>query len=223
MPVLREHEVEVELVGQALVQPDALAVEGRAFGRAVVRADDRRVPAGRARADVRLLEDGDVADAVPLREVVRGREPVRAAADDDDLVAALQLGPRAPHPLREENLADPRVLLEPGERVEHRLGDVVAELLLDVDPEPVVRVAKDERGHARERPGGGKLLEVEVGQASQHRLVADRDPGERAGRVVGEGTGGANALGDVGGVVVGEEEAAPRREPNELLARAGLD
>ena len=87
VPVLREHEVEVELVRQAFVQPDALAVEGRAFGRAVVRADDRRVAARRARADVGLLEDGDVADPVPLREVVGGREPVRAAADDDDLVA----------------------------------------------------------------------------------------------------------------------------------------
>ncbi len=105
VPVLREHEVEVELVRQALVQPHALAVEGRALGRAVVRADDRRVAPGRARADVRLLEDRDVRDPVALREVVRGREPVRAAADDDDLVPALQLRPRPPHPLREEDLA----------------------------------------------------------------------------------------------------------------------
>ena len=104
MPVLREHEVEVELVRQALVQAHALAVERGALGRAVVRADDRRVPARRARADVRLLEDRHVADAVPLREVVRRREPVRPAADDDDLVAALQLGPRPPHPLGEEDL-----------------------------------------------------------------------------------------------------------------------
>ena len=105
VPVLREHEVEVELLREPLVQPDALAVERRALGRAVVRADDRRVPARRARADVRLLEDRDVRDPVPLREVVRGREPVRAAADDHDLVAALELRPRPPHPLREEDLA----------------------------------------------------------------------------------------------------------------------
>ncbi len=105
VPVLREHEVEVELVRQPFVQPDALAVERRAFGRAVVRADDRRVAARRARSDVGLLEDGDVADPVALREVVGGCEPVRAAADDDDLVPAFELGPRSPHAFREEDLA----------------------------------------------------------------------------------------------------------------------
>ena len=89
---------------QALVELDALAVERRALGRAVVRADDRRVPPGRARADVRAARGRDVLDAVVLREVVRGREAVRAAADDHDVVAALQLVPRAPHPLREEDL-----------------------------------------------------------------------------------------------------------------------
>jgi hypothetical protein len=106
MPVLREHEVEVELVREPLVQPHAFPVEGRALGRPVVRADDRRVAPGRPRADVRLLEDADVADTVALREVVRGRQPMRAAADDHDVVAALQLGPLPPHPLREEQLRD---------------------------------------------------------------------------------------------------------------------
>ena len=155
MPVLREHEVEVELVREPFVEPDALAVERRTLGRAVVRADDRRVPARRARADVRLLEDRDVRDPVALREVVRGREPVRAAADDDDLVAALELRPRPPHALREEDLAQCHVVpLQPGDRVENGLGHVVPELLLDVDVEPAVRAAAEERGHARERARG---------------------------------------------------------------------
>ena len=98
VPVLREHEVEVELLREALVQRHALAVELGALGGAVVRADDRRVPAGCPGADVRLLEDADVLDPVVLREVVRGREPVRAAADDHHVVAALELAARPPHP-----------------------------------------------------------------------------------------------------------------------------
>ena len=53
MAVLREHEVEVEIGGEALVELHAPLVERGALGRAVVRADDRRVAAGRARADVR--------------------------------------------------------------------------------------------------------------------------------------------------------------------------
>ncbi len=95
--LLREEEVEVELGAEALVEADALLVEARALGRAVVGADDRRVAAGRARAEVALLEHGDVRDPVVLRQVVRGREPVRAAADDHDVVARLQLLPWAPH------------------------------------------------------------------------------------------------------------------------------
>ena len=116
VPVLGEHEVEVELLREPLVEPDALAVERRALGRAVVRADDRRVATRGARADVRLLEDRDVADAVPLREVVRGREPVRPAADDDDLVAPLELRPRPPHALREEDLLHRRAGVRSGVR-----------------------------------------------------------------------------------------------------------
>src|SRR5581483_6428241 len=87
---------------------DAAPVERGTFGCQVVRADDRRVAPGGAGADVRLLEDGDVADAVVLREVVRNREAVRAAADDHDLVAALQLGARPPHaPYAEDVLHRP--------------------------------------------------------------------------------------------------------------------
>src|SRR4051794_7566978 len=95
--LLREEQVEVELGGQALVELHAPAVERRALGGAVVGADDRRVAAGRARADVALLEHGHVANAVVSRQVVGGREAVRAAADDHDVVPRLQLGGRAPH------------------------------------------------------------------------------------------------------------------------------
>src|SRR3712207_8686911 len=51
-----------------------------------------RSPGG-ARADVALVEDGDVRDPA-LAQVVGRRQPVRAAADDDDVVALLQVAPR---------------------------------------------------------------------------------------------------------------------------------
>src|SRR5262249_6187744 len=43
-------------------------------------------------------------DAVVLREVIGGREPMRAAADDDHVVAFLQLATRSPHPADEEDV-----------------------------------------------------------------------------------------------------------------------
>ena len=86
---LREEQVEVQLLRQALVELDARVVEARALGRLVVRAQDRRVAPGRARADVALLEDRDVGDPA-LAQVVGGGQAVRAAADDDDVVGALE-------------------------------------------------------------------------------------------------------------------------------------
>ena len=74
---------------EALVELDARVVEARALGRLVVRAQDRRVAPGRARADVALLEDADVGDPA-LAQVVGGGQAVRAAADDDDVVGVLQ-------------------------------------------------------------------------------------------------------------------------------------
>ena len=82
---------------------DAGVVEARALGRLVVRAQDRRVAPRGARADVALLEHGHVADA-ELAEVVRGRQAVRAAADDHDVVAVAQLAAPAPHPPGPEDL-----------------------------------------------------------------------------------------------------------------------
>src|SRR5256885_12571310 len=52
-----------ELAREPLVELDASLVELGSLGRAVVRADDRRVAPGRAGADVGLLEHGDVRDA----------------------------------------------------------------------------------------------------------------------------------------------------------------
>src|SRR5438093_1028426 len=67
MPLLREQEVEVQLCSEPFVELYALAVELGSLGRSVVRSDDRRIAPGRAGADVALLEDRDIGDAVVLR------------------------------------------------------------------------------------------------------------------------------------------------------------
>ena len=104
VPLLREEEVEVGVGTETLVELEAATVEPRALGRSVVGADDGRVSAGGPGADVALLEDGDVRDAVVFREVVRGCEAVRPAADDHDVVPPLQLSARTPHPLDPEEV-----------------------------------------------------------------------------------------------------------------------
>ncbi len=53
-------------------------------------------------------------------------------------------------------------------------------------------------------------------------LAVHLEPGEETGRVVGEDTGRACSL-DSGHGVVGEQEAASRRQPHELLAGDGRD
>src|SRR6185436_15856135 len=73
------------LLGELLVDLEALAVERDALGRLVVGAQDRRVAARPAGADVVHLEHGDVRDAA-LRQLVGRREAMRPAADDDDVV-----------------------------------------------------------------------------------------------------------------------------------------
>src|SRR5262249_22764014 len=90
-------DVVVQLHGQAFVELDALVVEGHALRGAVVAADDGRVAAAGAAAEVAPVQDGDVGDAA-LAEVVGDGQAVDAAADDDDVVGRLQVV-AAPHPL----------------------------------------------------------------------------------------------------------------------------
>ena len=55
-----------------------MVVDARALVLEIVGADDRGVAAGVAAAEPALLEHRDIGDAVLLREVVGGREPVAA-------------------------------------------------------------------------------------------------------------------------------------------------
>src|SRR5205807_10633894 len=69
---------------------------------------------------------------------------------------------RRRRPSRREPLCD----------VEHDLDDIVAELLLDEDPEGLAAPALDDRGYAaRDRACRGQELEIEIRQAP-HQLFA---------------------------------------------------
>ena len=94
-PALREHDVVVEFPRQALVEPEREIVERDALGIEIIGADRCGVAAGIAATQPALLDHGDVADAVVLREVVGGGQPVAAAADDHRVILRLRLR-RAP-------------------------------------------------------------------------------------------------------------------------------
>src|SRR6266851_555414 len=67
-----------------------MLVDPRTLVPQIVGADDRRVAPGIAEPDRPLFQDRDIADAMLLGKVVSGRQPMPAAADDDDLVARLR-------------------------------------------------------------------------------------------------------------------------------------
>ena len=92
---LGEEDVVAELLRQPLPELERVLVDRRALVPEVVGADDRRVAAHVAAADPAALEHRDVRHPVARREVVRGRQPVAAAADDHRLVGPPGVG-RAP-------------------------------------------------------------------------------------------------------------------------------
>ncbi len=117
---LAQHDVEIEFGRQPLPQLQRMLVDPRAGVPQIIRADDRRVAPGIAEADRAFFEHRDIADAVLFREIISGRQPVPAAADNHDLVALSRrrLAPsRRPAPVPRQRM--------PGEREDgillHRL------------------------------------------------------------------------------------------------------
>jgi hypothetical protein len=90
MPALRIHDVEIELVAQVRKQRNRLGIERHAFDGKIVRAYDGGVPRGVAAGQISLFQNGDIANAMILGEVIGGREPMAAAADDHHVVALTQ-------------------------------------------------------------------------------------------------------------------------------------
>ena len=82
VPPLGEHDVEVQLRRQLLVELHRAVVERDAFGCQVVRPHDGGVAARSTAPDVALVDHRHVGDAPPRGQVVRGGEPVHARADD---------------------------------------------------------------------------------------------------------------------------------------------
>ena len=92
---LGEHHIVVQLLGESLPEIDRVVVERRRLVEEIVRTDDGGVAAGIAAADPALFDDRDIGDAVNGRKVIGRRQPMSAAADDDDVVFLLRLR-RAP-------------------------------------------------------------------------------------------------------------------------------
>ena len=90
MAALGEHDVEIEVRRERLVEPNRAVVETHAFGSQVVGADDGGVAARAAATDVALVDHGHAPNAVVGRQVVRRRETVHPGADDHDVVGPFQ-------------------------------------------------------------------------------------------------------------------------------------
>ena len=95
MALLREHDVVIKLERQAFVELDALVIKRHTLRRAIVGANDGRVPSAGAAAEVSLVEHCDVRDAA-FAEVVGNSQTMDAGADDDDVVGGFQVM-AAPH------------------------------------------------------------------------------------------------------------------------------
>ena len=89
---LADHGVVVQILLQPLPELHRELVERRVARQQIVRADDRGVAADIAGAEIALLQHRDIADAVPAGEVMRRRQAMTAAADDDDVVFGLRRG-----------------------------------------------------------------------------------------------------------------------------------
>jgi len=92
----REHDIEVEVAAQALPQLEGVLVEQGIARQQIVRAHDGGVAAGIAAADIALLQNRDVMNAVIPGEIIGCGEAMAAAADDDDPVflPRLRVAPR---------------------------------------------------------------------------------------------------------------------------------
>ena len=90
LAALRQHDVEVEGMGQPLPE---LQGEFEELGVAVdhvVRAHDGGVAPDIAGADIAALDHGDIGHAVIGGEVIGGRQPMAAAPDDHRVIAGLR-------------------------------------------------------------------------------------------------------------------------------------
>ena len=93
---LREHDVVIQFVGKGFPHLHRQFVEVLVFRQQIIGADRGCVASDIAGAKPAFLDDCDVADAEFLGKVKGSRQPVPAAADDDDIILRfrLSLAPR---------------------------------------------------------------------------------------------------------------------------------
>ena len=86
---LAEHDIVVDLVGQALPELERQFHQVLQGTQAIVGAHDGGVASGVAAADPAALQNRDAAHAMVFGEIEGGRQAVPAAADDDDVIVRL--------------------------------------------------------------------------------------------------------------------------------------
>ena len=109
---LAEHDVVVQIPAQPLPESHRLLVQQRRFGPEIIGADDGGVATGVAPADPAFFEHSDIAHAMVFRQIIRRREAVAAATDDDRVVALFRFRAapgRAPVPVMAERVAQQAV------------------------------------------------------------------------------------------------------------------
>ena len=89
---LAHHGVVVEVLLQPFPELHRPFVERLIAGQKVVGADDRGVTAGVARADPAFFQHGDIGYAMLFGEIVRRRQSMPAAADNDHVVMRARRG-----------------------------------------------------------------------------------------------------------------------------------
>ena len=105
---LRVEEVEVQVARQIAKQLQTGIVKLCPFGCQIVRTNDGSIATRTTAADVALLENRNVRDAVVSGKVVGGRQTVTAAADNNGVIFALENRRRSEHPLLGIVLAEPK-------------------------------------------------------------------------------------------------------------------
>ena len=89
---LADHRVVVEVLLESLPELHRPFIERVVAGQKIVRANDRGIPAGIARAYPAFLDDSHIGDAVYLRKIMGRRKSVAATTNDDDVVRRLRIG-----------------------------------------------------------------------------------------------------------------------------------
>jgi hypothetical protein len=108
---LTQHDVEVEVLGQTFVQLQREVVETCAFREQIIGTHNGGVASRVAAADPAALQECDVGEAVVLGKIIRGGEPMPAAAHDNGVITGTRRGicpRRRPVPVPRERAAQQR-------------------------------------------------------------------------------------------------------------------